>query len=96
MSGALAEWKAEWKREVARELKAEITKQVTAEVTREVTEEVTREVTEEVTKEVTKEVKTKHVLRMLEDGSLSLDKIAKYTELPLEQVKALAEQRMGR
>ena len=55
-----------------------------------------REVTEEVTREVTKEVKTKHVLRMLEDGSLSLDKIAKYTELPLEQVKALAEQRMGR
>ena len=104
MSGALAEWKAEWKREVARELKAEITKQVTAEVTREVTrevtEEVTREVTEEVTREVTeevtKEVKTKHVLRMLEDGVFSLDKIAKYTELPLEQVKALAEQRTAR
>ena len=58
--------------------------------------EVIKEVTREVTEEVTKEVKTKHVLRMLEDGVFSLDKIAKYTELPLEQVKALAEQRTAR
>ena len=77
MSGALAEWKAE----------------VAAEVAAEVTEQVTERVTEQVTAEVTKEVKTEHVLRMLEDGVFSLDKIAKYTDLPLEQVKALAEQR---
>ena len=79
MSGALAEWKAE----------------VAAEVAAEVTEQVTERVTEQVTAEVTKEVKTEHALRMLEDGVFSLDKIAKYTDLPLEQVKALAEQRMA-
>ena len=81
MSGALAEWKAE------------VAAEVTAEVTAKVTAEVTEQVTERVTAEVTKEVKTEHVLRMLEDGVFSLDKIAKYTDLPLEQVKALAEQR---
>ena len=80
-------------RAVTAEVTAEVTKQVTAEGTEQVTAEVTAEVTEQVTAEVTKEVKTEHALRMLEDGVFSLDKIAKYTDLPLEQVKALAEQR---
>ena len=41
----------------------------------------------------TESAKKDNALRMITDGELSLEKIASYTDLPLETVKELAEKK---
>ncbi len=47
---------------------------------------------EEISGESVRQEKIKTAVRMLADGSLTMEQIAKFTELPIETIKALASQ----
>ena len=47
---------------------------------------------EEARKEVRKEERTSFATKLLQDGSLSVERIANIADLPLEQVRRIAEQ----
>lgn len=54
---------------------------------------IMEEFAEEERAEARAEERTKTALEMIKDGTLSLEKIAQYSHLPLETVKHLAEQK---
>ena len=78
---------------IMEELKEETAAKVTQQVTQQVTAKVTKQVTAKVTKQVTAENSRKIALRLLQSGEKSLEKIALLTDLPLSEVKKLAEQK---
>ncbi|MBR1384173.1 MAG: hypothetical protein IJ555_10280, partial [Ruminococcus sp.] len=47
---------------------------------------------EEISGESVRQEKIKTAVRMIADGSLTMEQIAKFTELPIETIKALASQ----
>lgn len=59
----------------------------------ETTQEVTEAVTKSVTQAVTQDERMKTAKRMLEDGTFPLDKIARFSNLPIETVQRLADAR---
>lgn len=61
------------------------------EATQRVTQQVTQQVTEQVTQQVSQQEKIEIAKRMLEDGTLPIEKIVQFSNLPLEKVKQLAE-----
>lgn len=53
--------------------------------------EATQRVTQQVTQQVSQQEKIEIAKRMLEDGTLPIEKIVQFSNLPLEKVKQLAE-----
>ena len=53
--------------------------------------EAAREAAEEAAQEAALSTARENALRMIEDGKLPLETIAKYVNLPLEEIKELAD-----
>ncbi len=78
------EWRAEIREEVMEEVREEVMEEVREEVMEEVREEVREEVMEEAQEEM--------AIKLLQRGKMTWEEIAEDTELPLDEVKKLAQE----